>query len=70
MAFKYAGDDRRAGLWEFTGVQLMETAQALLFEIKGAKAWLPKAKVIVEEWPDGTKTVCMPEWLAKAKGLL
>lgn len=70
MAFKYAGDDRRAGLWEFSGAQLMETGKALLFEFGTTKAWLPKCKVIVEEWPDGTKTVCMPEWLARSKGLL
>jgi len=44
-------------------------------EIEGGRTrekwfWLPRSQIEVEDQPDGTVIVTMPEWLAEEKGLI
>jgi hypothetical protein len=44
----------------------METDKAILFLIDDEEVWLPKSTIEIDE---KTKTITLPEWLAKKSGL-
>lgn len=66
--------DCKSDLVDVSAVRMAETASAILVSETGERenaVWLPKSQVEVEN--DGHAnfvTVTMPEWLAKAKGLI
>jgi hypothetical protein len=57
----------RSDLVDVAGEIRRETAQAFLLFDGEKEVWLPKSLV---EWDADDKTMAMPEWLAKDKGLL
>ena len=54
-------------LIDIAGEITAETAAAYRFYDGASTVWLPKSQC---EWDVDTKTMTMPEWLAKEKGLI
>jgi hypothetical protein len=46
--------------------QKAETALAILFDFGNKEAWIPKSQIL----HSGTNEIDIPEWLARAKGLI
>jgi hypothetical protein len=46
--------------------QKAETALAILFDFGDKEAWVPKSQIL----HSGDNEITMPEWLARAKGLI
>lgn len=46
---------------------MFETEKAYRFYDGGKEEWLPKSQC---EWDPDSKTMTMPEWLAKEKGFI
>lgn len=58
----------RSDLIDIAGIVKHQTEKAYLFDGGGDEAvWLPKSQC---EWDEEEKTMTMPEWLAKDKGLI
>lgn len=57
----------RSNLIDVAGQLKHETQAAYLFFDGSQEVWLPKSQC---EWDSSDKTMTMPEWLAKDKGLI
>lgn len=56
-----------SNLIDIAGEIHRETEKAFHFFDGDKEVWLPKSQV---EWDEHAKTMAMPEWLAKDKGLI
>lgn len=70
MPFK-AASGPNAGLWIYEGQVAAWTKRAVRFVCERPRraVWLPRGRLKIAETRDGWE-VAMPEWLARAKGLL
>lgn len=57
----------KSDLVDIAGEIQGETAAAFRFYNGSVTVWLPKSQV---EWDADEKTMAMPEWLAKERGLI
>ena len=57
----------RSDLVDVAGEIRRETGKAWLFFDGTREAWIPKSQA---EWDAHDRTMAMPEWLAKDKGLI
>lgn len=60
----------RSDLVDIVGELRHDGERAILLYDGARKAWLPKSQIEVHRRDDGTVEVAMPEWLARAKGLI
>jgi hypothetical protein len=59
--------ERKRELCDIGGEIMFETEKAYRFYDGGKEEWLPKSQC---EWDPDSKTMTMPEWLAKEKGFI
>lgn len=65
-AWKKAREDREA-IVDIAGEIYAETEKAFRFYDGKESVWLPKSQC---QWDEPSKTMSMPMWLGKAKGLI
>jgi hypothetical protein len=66
MAFKHphdSSDALKAGKWEICGRIVWRSDKAVLLHDGIGKKFLPLKSIVLEDNPDGTATVWLPEWL-------
>lgn len=54
----------RSNIIDLALIRKAETSAAILVSDGTRSAWLPKSQIEIEDQPDGSIIVSMPEWLA------
>jgi len=69
MAYTHwkGGEPEESDLIDIACLIIRETEKAYCIDHGSGECWVPKSLV---EWDESDHTMAMPEWLAKAEGLI